>query len=198
MKTVSIVVLVISAACCASLLTLSLWPGTLDNLFLLAVLTAVFWVPLAGIGAFVLLALAVRMVIKGAKGSRASLLRLVVAGAVLLLSLALVLTHIPLRLAFTFGRPFFEQWVESAPASQYGGEALNRRIGMWRVDEYAADPRGGVYFRVGTGPDGLGPDTMSYGFALKPNPEGSPFGNAHYRRSRLTGEWFYFRASDDY
>jgi hypothetical protein len=64
------------------------------------------------------------------------------------------------------------------------------------VDEYAADPRGGVYFRVETAPDG--PDTISYGFAFKPNPEGSPFGNAHYSRTRLTGEWFSYQASDDY
>ena len=198
MKTASILVLVISIACSAGLLVLSLWPGSFDTLYFIALLTAVFWVPLASIGALVLLILAIRMVIKGAKGSRASLVRLVVAGAVPFLNLAIVLTNTPLRLAFIFCRPSFEQWVESAPASQDGGEALNRRIGMWCVDEYAADPRGGVYFRVGKGPDGLGPDTMSHGFALKPNFEGSPFGNARYQRLRLTGEWFYFRASDDY
>ena len=198
MKTASILVLVISIACSAGLLVLSLWPGAFDTLYFIVLLTAVFWVPMAGIGALVLLVLAIRMVIKGAKGSRASLVRLVVAGAVSLLSLAIVLTNIPLRLAFIFCRPSFEQWVESAPASQYGGEALNRRIGMWRVDEYAADSRGGVYFRVGTGQDGLGPNTMSHGFAFKPNFEGSPFGNAKYRRSRLTGDWFYFQVSDDY
>jgi len=198
MKTASILVLVISIACSAGLLVLSLWPGAFDTLYFIVLLTAVFWVPLAGIGALVLLVLAIRMVIKGAEGSRACLVRLVLACAIPLLSLALVFTHTPLRLAFTFCRPSFEPWVESAPASQYGGETLNRRIGIWRVDEYAADSRGGVYFRVGTGPDNLGPDTMSYGFAFKPNPEGSPFGNAKYRRLRLTGDWFSFEASDDY
>jgi len=197
MKTASTLVLVISVACSAGLLVLSLWPGAFDTLYFIALLTAVFWVPMAGIGALVLLVLAIRMVIQGAKGSRASLVRLVVAGAIPLLSLALVLTHIPLRLAFTFCRPSFEQWVESAPTTEYDLEVPYQRIGLWHVDEYAADPRGGVYFRVGTGQD-LGPNTMSYGFAFKPNPEGSPFGNRRYRRSRLTGDWFYFQVSDDY
>ena len=80
----------------------------------------------------------------------------------------------------------------------HDGAPLNRRLGFYGVDEYAADPRGGVYFRVYTGGDGIGPDQMSYGFAHKPNSEGSPFGAASYRVHRLGGDWFWFEASDDW
>jgi hypothetical protein len=72
-----------------------------------------------------------------------------------------------------------------------------RRIGIYWVDKYVADPRGGVYFRTGTGVDGFGPDVMSYGFAYRPNADGSPFGGARYGRWRLFGDWYWFRASDD-
>ena len=75
---------------------------------------------------------------------------------------------------------------------------LDRRLGVYRVDQYAADPRGGVYFRTHAGADGLGPDAMSYGFAFRPNREGSPFGNAGYRLFRMTGDWYGFSASNDW
>jgi len=71
-------------------------------------------------------------------------------------------------------------------------------LGIYHVDEWASDQRGGVYFRTGTGPDGIGPDTMSYGFVYRPNREGSPFGASHYMVRRLGGDWYWFRASNDW
>jgi len=75
---------------------------------------------------------------------------------------------------------------------------LDRWLGIYHVDEWASDQRGGVYFRTGTGPDGIGPDTMSYGFVYRPNREGSPFGASHYMVRRLGGDWYWFRASNDW
>ncbi len=75
---------------------------------------------------------------------------------------------------------------------------MGRWLGVYYVDRYAADPRGGVYFRTHAGPDGIGPDTMSYGFAYKPNPKGTPFGRAGYHLSHVTGNWYVFSASNDY
>jgi hypothetical protein len=46
--------------------------------------------------------------------------------------------------------------------------------------------------------DGIGPDTMSYGFAFKPNPEGTPFGRSGYSYSHVVGDWYVFSASNDY
>jgi hypothetical protein len=88
--------------------------------------------------------------------------------------------------------------IDTAPISRYGGKPLGHRLGFYSVDRYAADPRGGAYFRTHAGPDGIGPDTMSYGFAHRPNPEGSPFGRAGYHLSHVVGDWYVFSASNDY
>lgn len=85
-----------------------------------------------------------------------------------------------------------------ATPSEFEGVALNRRLGAYEVDEYAADPRGGVFFRVHIGFDGISPDRMSYGFAFKPNRQGTPFGAARYRVYRLGGDWYWFHASNDW
>ena len=45
---------------------------------------------------------------------------------------------------------------------------------------------------------GNGPDTLSYGFAYKPNRRGSPFGAARYRVYRVFGDWSWFQASNDW
>lgn len=117
---------------------------------------------------------------------------------VVVLTLALLVFYVPRRVAFLLSRSSFEKMVQSAPESGYGGTKINARLGLYRVDEYAADPRGGVFFRVYSGRDGIGPDTMSYGFAHRPNRQGTPFGAAHYALSHVIGDWYWFRASDDW
>jgi hypothetical protein len=91
----------------------------------------------------------------------------------------------------------FQRYAAAAPPSGSEDEALGRWLGAYFVDRYAADPRGGIYFRTHSGPDGIGPDTMSYGFAYQPNSEGTPFGEAGYRYSRMAGDWYCFSASND-
>ncbi|WP_139228486.1 hypothetical protein [Planctomicrobium piriforme] len=66
------------------------------------------------------------------------------------------------------------------------------------MKDYATDPRGGVSFRTHTSPDGIGPDTMSYGFAYHPNGEGTPFGAAGYQVRRLQNGWYWFMTSNDW
>jgi hypothetical protein len=78
------------------------------------------------------------------------------------------------------------------------GEALERWLGVYFVDRYAADTGGGVYFRAHAAADGIGPDTMSYGFAFRPNPEGTPFGGAGYRYTHVADDWYVFSASNDF
>jgi hypothetical protein len=95
-------------------------------------------------------------------------------------------------------RPAFQQYASTAPASGYRDKVLGRLLGFYYVDRYGADPRGGVYFRTHSGADGIGPDTMSYGFAFRPNTEGTPFGRAGYCYSHVVGNWYVFSASNDY
>jgi hypothetical protein len=119
------------------------------------------------------------------------------APAIIAVSLILIWFGIPRPVAFLLSRPAFERLVATAPASRYGGEPLGHRLGVYYVDRYAADPHGGVYFRTHAGPDGIGPDTMRYGFAYRPNREGTPFGKAGYGLSRMAGDWYCFSASND-
>ncbi len=122
----------------------------------------------------------------------------IVAITTLILSVVLMMNGIPRRVAFALSRPAFQQRAATAPVSEYNGEGLGRRLGVYHVDRYAADPRGGVYFRTYAGADGIGPDTMSYGFACRPNREGTPFGNAAYRYAHVVGDWYEFSASNDF
>ncbi len=105
---------------------------------------------------------------------------------------------VPRRIAFAISRSSFEQSVQTAPAPGRPETPPGSHFGVYHVDEYAADSRGGVFFRVYTGPDGIGPDRMSYGFVFKPNPEGTPFGAAGYETHRLSRDWYWFCASDDW
>jgi hypothetical protein len=117
--------------------------------------------------------------------------------AILIVNSVLILSGIPRKLAFILSRPAFQRYAATAPVYEYDGEAAGRLFGVYYVDLYAADPRGGVYFRTHAGPDGIGPDTMSYGFVYRPNPKGTPFGNSGYRYSHVVGDWYCFSASND-
>lgn len=151
--------------------------------------------PFIGVAA---LAGVVALVLRGKlRGVRIPWMKAAVVIALLLATYALLKFYIPRRIAFAASRSSFEQLIPRAETSKYG-VPLNRRVGIYKVDEYAADPRGGLYFRVYSGSDGLGPDRMSYGFAHRPNPQGTPFGAARYRVFGLGNDWYWFRASDDW
>lgn len=103
--------------------------------------------------------------------------------------------QVPQRVLFDFCKPTLEKLVASAPTDVKGGKELNQRAGPYWVDSYSADSRGGVYFRMATGPDG--PDTISYGFVHKPNDKGTPYGNARYYLVHFSGDWYQFSVSND-
>ena len=112
-------------------------------------------------------------------------------------TLGLLWFHVPQRVAFAPWAGEFEALAADAPASEYRGAELGARIGPYRVDQYAADPAGGVYFRTLDAPDGIGPDTQSYGSALRPAPNGCPFGRSQYQLVHLFGDWYAFAVSND-
>jgi hypothetical protein len=128
-----------------------------------------------------------------------ALRQFVLPASVLALCAILAVSGLPRRVAFWASLRSFRSARESLQRSGGTGGRLklNRKIGAWKVDRYAVDPRGGVFFRTGAGFT-LGPDGMHYGFAYRPNPEGSPFGRAGYRLSRMSADWYSFSVSDDY
>ncbi len=123
---------------------------------------------------------------------------ILVAPVLVCTTLVMLRYYIPRRVAFMAHERAFERMLPSAPPAGSGATPLERRLGIYHVDEWATDERGGVYFRTGTGIDGIGPDTMSYGFAHQPNRTGSPFGASEYEVRRLFGNWYWFRASNDW
>lgn len=190
---------------------LSVYPGVLLDFLLIAIIMFPLWIPALVIGGLVVLSFRTRSSKKAAEtghlgddeigGGKTPMpcrRRLVISSSILIVCLVLVLTGIPRRITFLLSRSAFQRHLSTAPASKYEGESLGRFLGIYYVDRYCADPRGGVYFRTHAGADGIGPDTMSYGFAFRPNPEGTPFGRAGYHYSHVVGDWFDFSASDDY
>jgi hypothetical protein len=188
----------------------SVYPGISVDLLLIGILLSPLWLFALGIGGLVAQFIRARSAKKAAEsklladdeigGGEVPISRgcSILPPVILILSLFLIVTSAPRRTAFLLSRPAFRRHVDTAPASEYEGEALVRFLGIYYVDRYGADPRGGIYFRTHAGADGIGPDTMSYGFAFRPNPKGTPFGNAHYRLVRMAGDWYVFSASNDW
>jgi hypothetical protein len=170
------------------LLCMSLWPGYAGGCILFLALPLV---ALLGVAWLLAVARAASRRSKPIPFRQVMLSPLVVCVAYGLLHF-----YVPRRVAFRIVQHQFDTLVPSATASYHGGTKLDQRLGIYRVDEYAAHPRGGVYFRTGTAPDGIGPDTISYGFAYRPNRERSPFGAKYYLVRSLGRDWYWFQASD--
>jgi hypothetical protein len=192
-KVASNVIIALTALACAAALAISVYPGVLNDLLFKGILLLFLIVPVVGLVSLIVLAYMVQL-----RGVGAPWMRMAAWFALLLGTCVLLKFYVPRRIAFAASRASFEQMVAHATPSDYQGTALNRRLGVYTVDEYAADPRGGVYFRVYQGRDGIGPDVMSYGFVHKPNRQGTPFGAAHYQVFRLGNDWYWFHASDDW
>ena len=195
MKSISKIMIGLTMLACLAALAVSVYPGVLGDLLFMATVLSLFVIPVVGIAVFAgSIVFARRHTLRigpySVNGAA-------IVAAILLATLILLTCYVPRRIAFALSRSSFEPLVQNAPVSTHDG-ALNRRLGLYNVDKYAADPRGGVYFRVYTGGDGIGPDQMSYGFVHKPNPEGTPFGAAHYGVYALGGDWYWFEASDDW
>lgn len=162
------------------LLVLSLWPGYAGGCWVLLALPLIALLGLAWLAAAV----------KARRLPAFPLRQVLVAPLVVCLTYGLLKFYVPRRVVFFACQSQFEPYLASAPVSEYQGKPLGRWLGVYRVDEYAADPRGGVYFRTGTGRDGIGPDRMSYGFAHRPNRQGSPYGAARYGTWRQSDDWY--------
>lgn len=196
MKVVANAIIAVTAVACLAALALNVYPGVLNDLLFLAILLSVLLVPILGLVAFIgFIVLAWKGKLRGLRipWARGAIVMVLLLGTYVLLEF-----YVPRRIAFAASRASFEQMVPQATPSEYQGAPLNLWLGIYKVDEYAADPRGGVYFRVYTGGDGIGPDRMSYGFAYRPNQKGTPFGAARYRLFGLGNDWYWFRASDDW
>jgi hypothetical protein len=185
----------ITVALVVSLVLMSAYPGLIAST-VFSLLGVITLLPLLGLWFLFIAVTAVREIVQrrpitAALGAQAAALSIFAFG--------LVVLRVPLRMAFAFSQPAFERFMRSTALpddDKLRAESISRWFGIYHVDRWAHDSRGGVFFRTGTGADMI--DTMSYGFAFHPNREGSPFGRAGYFLSPIAGEWHTFSVSDDY
>lgn len=192
---------VLGSTVCAALLVLavSIWPGAFADLaFDLIVLFPLgCMLLLAGAcGALgILLQLTYDMLAPGSWRHRLWGASSIIVG---LVTIGLLWFDVPLRAVFVVYRSEF-QALADAPPPAHGSRRWNlqRRIGPYYVDVYGVDRTGAIYFRTHTGPDGIGPDSMEYGFAYRPVRDGVPLGRTRHRIQHLCGDWYTFEGSDD-
>lgn len=201
-KRISTLTIYITLFICVAILIISIYPGVLNSLFFPVILVSIVSVPFA---VLVILFWGLRTLgrrdlksIKLPWQTFVAWREVSIIAGIVLVCYVLLKFYIPRRLAFMVSRLAFEQVRVQPPISAKSNIKLNRKLGLYKVDEYAIDSRGGVYFRVFSGGDGLSPDTVSYGFVNQPNHEGSPFGAAEYQVFYLYGDWYWFRVSDDF
>ncbi len=110
----------------------------------------------------------------------------------------LLWTNTPRAVVFRQHRGEFEALLAQAPpAGDRAVVPLNADLNVYWIDHWGTDARGGTYFRTLSGRDNGRPDRRSFGFAYRPNPAGSPFGNERYELQHLTGDWYSFAATDE-
>lgn len=190
------IILVLTAVGGVVLLALAIWPGLIGGVvfgFPLFVIS----VPALGIWFLLLVCLGLFDLAGCWKADNRRRWGLWSA-AIMFVTLALLWFHLPQRIAFALWASELEAAAEKVAAEQSPAHHGPIQAGPFRIDDYVRDERGGVFFRTRTGPDGIGPDTISYGFAFRPNTEGTPFGNAQDKHHHLFGAWYAFAASDDW
>jgi hypothetical protein len=109
----------------------------------------------------------------------------------------IMMANIPMLIGFGISRSEFDSIVSARQVQPRRVIVTNRMFGIYFVDSYCVDERGGVYFRTAMRPYGLTSGSVSYGFAFRPNPVDCPYGPDEYRIEHLFGEWYCFESVDD-
>jgi hypothetical protein len=163
-------------------LGLSMVPGVLEQFLVWPVYF------LAGLYALLAVGLSLRAVVRGPNPGRG---HAIIVLANLVLTPYLVETRAVQALVFQRKQPEFEALVPQAPPPGRNAPViLAADFGLFIVDRWGTDDRGGVYFRS------VQTAHTSYGYAYRPNALGSPFGDAGYELHPLDGDWFAFAARE--
>jgi hypothetical protein len=189
------VILGVAIAITSLLLPVSVYPGLPSELTFLAFISSPFWMPVACIAlwAYASMSRQAPDLLSPRLGRRRWF---ATAALVLVLNCCSLWCGVPRRVAFLHARPAFQASLAAAPPAHAGGTSFGRRLGVFYVDRFAADLRGGFYFRTRSSPDGFYKYRMTYGFCHRPNPEGSPFGDGKYALAHVVGDWYAFQASE--
>lgn len=183
----------VSLACLAALL-LDVYPGLLGDVLARGILMAVCMSPIVGLVLLILL-------IGEAMAGRLRRLRLNLKvikweGAIMLVTLALLVLNVPQRIGFALSKGAFESLLASLDVSIKGHVNVQHRVGVYFVDKVDIDSRGGVFFRTRAVEPFLGFGVTSSGFAHQPRPDSLPLGATHYDSSPLGDDWHVFTAAE--
>jgi hypothetical protein len=190
-------VFVVTSLGCVGLLTLSVWPGVLEDTlfgfpaFCLSVPVLVGWFLLV-----VVLTIRdrARKPVPPAKRRRWGIVCVVM----MLATAGLINYHVAQLATFGCCSAEFRRLADAALGGDVQGGGLPRRIGPYRVDRYGADRSGGgVYFRTGQGSSGapFGDRPTSTGFAFLP--VGQDMIGARHTLRHLFGDWYVYSASGE-
>jgi hypothetical protein len=170
------------------LCALSIFPGMLEQ-----VPPRVAFVASAIYALFAIAVVAWHLLATKRRGQPRSRASVVITLCTLVITPILLTTYSPRRLVFQRYRAQFEAMLDQTPPG--GDQAvapLNADLDIYWIDQWGSDRRGGTYFRT------LAGRRESFGFAYRPNAEGSPFGDACYELHHLSGDWYSFAASDEW
>jgi hypothetical protein len=188
------VILGVAIAISLLLLPVSMFPGLASEFAFLAALSAPFWLP-AGCFFCWVFADSSREVADKLGPPRPRPRWLAPAAIVLVANCGLLWCAAPRRLAFLHAQTSFETLVATAAPSASRAEPLDRRLGVYVVDRFGTDPRGGIFFQTRSTHDAFHATTLSYGFVRRPNPSGTPFGDEQYVITHVAGDWYSYQAS---
>ena len=189
------IILGVALAISFLLLPVSVFPGLPSGLAFLAAISSPFWLPAGCLSLWTFVDSA-REVADKLGPPRPRPRWLAPAAIVLVANCGLLWCAAPRRLAFLHARPSFEMHVPVAPPAASGAGPVDLRLGVYVVDRFGTDPRGGIYFQTCSNPDAFHASTVSYGFAYRPNPSGTPFGDEDCVIEHIVGDWYSYQASN--
>ncbi|MEO1144293.1 MAG: hypothetical protein AAFY26_01640 [Cyanobacteria bacterium J06638_22] len=117
-------------------------------------------------------------------------------GCIIGLTIVLLSANIPLKWAFSQVEPSFSDL--AAQASAPGAIAfVDSQFRSYVISEMVQSEAGGIYLRLHP-PAFFVSDRTIYGFAKRPNPNGSPFGGGdenhrNYEIHPIQGDWYWFQ-----
>ncbi len=187
-------ILLLACAASVAAILLGIYPGMLQDILFIVVLTSIIWLPVGALLGVVYLIVMMRSPLKLTEWP---LFRLGLAAAILVSTFGLLRYYVPRRLAFMASRTEFTAMLPKAPSQVYHIEPVDQYAGVYRVKDFAVTPDGGTHFRVYESGDGFWRNHTSYGFVYKPGRDHSPYGGEAYMIRPLGGGWYWFRASEE-
>lgn len=180
---------------CGLFLVLSIWPGRIE-VAIVSLCLFFIWIPILFFWSLLIIVKSCSELIRLNDPDRPKLDG-IQSSLVILFTIILIYFQVPCLIVFACYSQQFRELAEKAPQDPLVKHQLDKRIGPYYIDYYGSYPAGSVYFRSQSGPDGIGPDEMSYGFAYRPKGKWCTFGKTRYQQKHLFGNWYSFSVSSD-